>query len=185
MNVRTVESLVAACRAGADPTYFFFWGHRSREGERVGKWCLSQWWPAPFEVDGTRYPTAEHFMMAEKARLFGDADAAARILATADPSKAKGLGRKVRGYDDATWSAHRYAIVVRGNLAKFGHNPALAAFLTHLREDVLVEASPVDAIWGIGLAEKDLDARDPERWRGLNLLGFALTEVREHLRNRA
>jgi ribA/ribD-fused uncharacterized protein len=185
VSLRTVEALIEAGRAGAPPSFYFFWGHRAREGESVGKWCLSQWWPAPFEVDGARYRTAEHFMMAEKARLFGDGGTAARILAVDDPSKAKGLGRKVRGFDEAVWSARRYEIVVRGNLAKFGQNPALSAFLTGVREDVFVEASPVDAIWGIGLAEKDLDARDPARWCGLNLLGFALTEVRERLRNRA
>jgi ribA/ribD-fused uncharacterized protein len=178
-----VEALIASWRAGARPSCFFFWGHRARRDGKIGKWCLSQWWPAAFVVDGVDYPTAEHFMMAGKARLFGDADSIARILANPDPSEAKKSGRKVRGFDEEAWNSHRYQLVVQGNVAKFLQHPALASLLLSIREDVLVEASPVDTVWGIGLAENHPDARNPERWRGLNLLGFALTEVRARLRS--
>jgi ribA/ribD-fused uncharacterized protein len=184
-EVRDVESLVADQRQGAHPSFLFFWGHRARREGEVGKWCLSQWWPASFQVDGVTYPTAEHFMMAGKARLFGDAEAVARILAISDPSEAKKAGRKVRGFDEQAWLSQRYALVVEGNDAKFRQNPSLGSFLLSLREDVLVEASPVDTIWGIGLAEDSPDVRSPERWRGLNLLGFALMEVRARLRGAA
>ena len=103
-----VDSLRAAWRSGARPTFYYFWGHRAREAGRLGKWCLSQWWPVTFAVDGSVYPSAEHFMMAEKARLFGDNATVARILATTDPAEAKKIGRTVRGFDDNVWKAQRY-----------------------------------------------------------------------------
>lgn len=174
------EGLIAAVSAGWRPKYVLFWGHRG-PADRAGQHVLSQWWPAAFEIAGQRYPTAEHYMMAEKARLFGDAAAALRIVAAASPGAAKAIGREVRNYDEATWVAQRLDIVVRGNLAKFGQNPALAAYLSETGNKVQVEASPVDRIWGIGLGRDDPAATDPARWPGLNLLGFALMRVRSQL----
>ncbi|MEV6523663.1 NADAR family protein [Longispora sp. NPDC051575] len=161
--------------------YLFFWGHRPQPDGSVGPGCLSQWWPAPFTVDGVRYGTAEHFMMAGKARLFGDTETAARILDAGGPGAVKALGRQVRGFDQATWEAHRLEIVVAGNVAKFGQHPALKTYLLGTRNRVLVEASPLDRIWGIGLAADDPRAADPTRWRGLNLLGVALMSARDQL----
>ncbi len=120
-------------------------------------------------------------MMAEKARLFGDAAARRKILATGSPSRAKAIGRTVARFDEGTWVAHRHAFVVAGNSAKFSQNPGLKSFLLSTKRRVLVEASPADRIWGIGLDEDSPDAARPQRWRGLNLLGFALMEVRERL----
>jgi ribA/ribD-fused uncharacterized protein len=169
-------------QAGAQPEYLFFWGHTAKGGSRVGQECLSQWYPAPFVVDGVTYPTAEHFMMAGKARLFGDAHAAEAILRASDPGAAKQLGRKVVGFDEARWEAHRFDLVVAGNVAKFAQSPRLLGFLLRTGSGVLVEASPVDTIWGIGLAADNPLARDPHAWRGLNLLGFALMLARSRLR---
>ena len=132
-------------------------------------------------VDGVRYATAEHWMMAGKARLFDDADALAKVLANDDPGAAKAAGRAVRGFDEARWLAHRFDLVVAGNHAKFAQHPVLERFLLSTGDQVLVEASPVDAIWGIGLAAGDPRAHDPAQWPGLNLLGFALMAVRERL----
>ena len=109
----------------------------------------------------------------------------ADILASTDPSKVKALGRKVKGYDESRWVAHRFAIVVAGNYAKFSQNEALTAFLLSTGDKVLVEASPVDQIWGIGLARDGPHAAHPDKWNGLNLLGFALMEVRDMLRSAA
>lgn len=100
-------------------------------------------------------------------------------MAAPSPSAAKKLGRRVRGFDDATWNERRYSIVVRGNVAKFAQHPDLRDFLLGTKNRVLVEASPVDRIWGIGLAEDDERAVDPKQWQGLNLLGFALMKVRD------
>ncbi len=181
--IRSRESLLGFTRVGGQPKYIFFWGHTPKQGGGVGKHVFSQWYEAPFTVDGVTYRTAEHWMMAEKARLFGDGEALARVLGAGNPGAAKQYGREVRGFDDARWEAARWDIVVRGNLAKFGQNAELGAFLANTGDRVLVEASPVDRIWGIGLAEDDARAQDPERWRGLNLLGFALMEVRGRLRD--
>jgi len=147
----------------------------------VGKECLSQWYPAPFTLEGDRYATAEHYMMAEKARLFGDLDAASRILKVEHPSEAKKLGRGVRGFDEALWKERRFEVVVRGSIAKFAQNPELGSFLKGTGSRVLVEASPKDTIWGIGLSEKNPHAQSPLEWRGLNLLGFALMMARAQL----
>lgn len=181
-SIHDVDSLLDFTRHGGRPKYVFFWGHTSKQGGAgVGKHCLSQWYEAPFTIDGVTYPTAEHWMMAAKARLFGDGEVRARILAAGNPGAAKALGREVRGFDGERWNAARVEIVVQGNLAKFGQHPALGTFLVNTNDRVLVEASPVDLIWGIGLAEDDPRAENPELWRGLNLLGFALMEVRDRL----
>jgi ribA/ribD-fused uncharacterized protein len=177
----TRESLAQHMTSGGAVTFLFFWGHTQKHAGVVDASCLSQWFPRGFEEGGDRYATAEHFMMAEKARLFGDRAALAAILAAATPAEAKALGRTVRGYDDAAWERARSESVVRGNVAKFGQNEDLGAFLRGTAERILVEASPRDRVWGIGMGASNPDARDPTRWRGRNLLGFALVEARERL----
>lgn len=160
--------------------FLFFWGHqRGKNG--ITSSCFSQWYDAPFTVGSDRYATAEHFMMAEKAALFGAADIRAKILEVPNPGAAKALGRSITLFDDAIWRANRFDIVVRANFAKFAQNEALGAYLKQTGDRVLVEASPVDAIWGIGLAQDDEKADKPQLWMGLNLLGFALMKVREQL----
>ena len=176
------DTLVRAVRTGARVKYLHFWGHRPLPDGRIGASCLSQWWPSPFVVDGVTYATAEHWMMAGKARLFGDTEAERRVLAADHPSVAKKEGRLVRGFDEAAWERERFGIVVEGSVHKFGTDDALRSFLLGTGERVLVEASPVDRVWGIGLAATDEGALDPERWRGPNLLGFALMEARDRLR---
>ncbi|MFD5855292.1 NADAR family protein [Streptomyces chartreusis] len=176
------DVLIQEVRSGARIRYLHFWGHRPLPDGRVGASCLSQWWPSPFTVSGVSYATAEHWMMAEKARLFKDADAERQALAADHPSLAKKAGRLVRGFDNAAWERERFRIVVEGSVHKFGAHPDLRAFLLGTGDRVLVEASPVDRVWGIGLAARDEGAHDPERWRGPNLLGFALMKARERLR---
>ncbi|MDQ8707062.1 NADAR family protein [Streptomyces sp. LHD-70] len=159
-----------------------FWGHAPRKDGRIGASCLSQWWPAPFEVDGVRYATAEHWMMAAKARLFDDAEAERKAITATSPAAAKKAGRLVRGFDEQLWQRERFSIVVEGSVHKFAAHEDLREFLLGTGKRVLVEASPVDRIWGIGLAADDPRAEDPARWRGTNLLGFALMEARGRLR---
>ncbi|CAL9577645.1 hypothetical protein SUDANB171_04946 [Streptomyces sp. enrichment culture] len=174
--------LAARAARGERLKYLYFWGHRPQRDGSVGAGCLSQWWPAPFTVAGETYATAEHWMMAGKARLFGDEEARAGVLAAGHPRDAKAAGRTVRGFDEERWRAERFAVVVEGSVHKFGQHPALRSYLLGTGERVLVEASPVDRIWGIGLAADDAPAQDPAHWRGLNLLGFALMAARERLR---
>jgi ribA/ribD-fused uncharacterized protein len=182
--VRPEDRLAAALAvhdAGASQKYALFWGHRPERNGRTGRGCFSQWWPAPVSIDGVSYPTAEHWMMAEKARLFGDEEGLAKVLAARSPGAAKAAGREIRGFDEDRWVDERYDIVVTGTLAKFSQHPALARILSETGAMILVEASPTDRVWGIGLSANDETATDPSRWRGLNLLGFALMDVRETL----
>lgn len=178
---RSVDELIALT---GPVKYLFFWGHRPQRDGSPGPGCLSQWWPAEFTVDAVRFRSAEHYMMWRKAILFGDTAMATRILGTEHPRDAKMLGRGIADYDERKWAAERFEIVVAGNVAKFGQNADLRDWLLGTGERVLVEASPTDRVWGIGLSASDERAPDPARWRGLNLLGFALMRAREQLRSR-
>lgn len=162
--------------------FLFFWGHQPNKDRSISKTCFSQWWLSSFEVDKVTYKTAEHWMMAKKAELFQDKEILEKIIECNSPAEAKKLGRKVRNYDDKIWLENRYEIVKQGNYHKFSQNPDLKTFLLNTNDRVLVEASPVDPIWGIGMASDHTDALNPEKWKGLNLLGFALMEVRDELR---
>jgi ribA/ribD-fused uncharacterized protein len=179
--IRDLDAARRAEHRGVPMEFVYFWGPESRGGP--GAECLSQWFPSPFTVDGTTYATAEHYMMAGKARLFGDERAEQRAVAARTPSEAKNIGRQVRGFDSDVWDDRRVDIVVAGNVGKFTAHPDMRDFLLGTGEKVLVEASPVDRVWGIGLGSDDGRAATPSTWRGLNLLGFALMTVRDLLRS--
>ena len=177
----TMEQLREAESASQPLEFLFFWGHTPKVDDEVGDHVFSQWWVSPFLVDGVEYLSAEHFMMAEKARLFGDADALNQILSAETPAEAKALGRAVRDFDQETWVEHRMEIVTRGSLAKFESSDVLRNHLVGTGHRVLVEASPRDRIWGIGLGRNSDRATRPSEWRGRNLLGFALMRARASL----
>ena len=177
-DARTVDQLLEVIADGGQPKYLLFWGHQPPQAGGVGKGCLSQWWPAPFTVDDA---SADHYMMAAKARLSGDTGIVGDILAAPHPGAAKEFGRQVRGFDEQRWAEHRFDVVVAGNMAKFGQHPQLRDYLDGTGSRVIVEASPRDRVWGIGLSAGDERAGSPERWQGLNLLGFALMEARHRL----
>ncbi|MDJ0568622.1 MAG: NADAR family protein [Pleurocapsa sp. MO_192.B19] len=176
--IKTKQDLINYINQGNKPKYLCFWGHQPNHDGSIGKSCFSQWYEALFQLDGVEYQTAEHYMMAEKARLFKDDDALAKILAASHPGEAKKLGRQVKGFKQEIWLEYRSPIVVQGNIGKFSQNEALKEFLLNTGERILVEASPRDRIWGIGLGQNNPDAENPYKWQGLNLLGFALMEVR-------
>lgn len=180
-SVSNQQQLIDYINLGNRAKYLYFWGHRQNQAGTVSKSCLSQWYEAPFQLDKVEYPTAEHYMMAEKARLFGDRQTLTKIIAAASPGEAKKLGRLVNNFDQTTWTEHRFAIVVKGNLGKFEQNQALREFLINTNQRILVEASPRDRIWGIGLEQNHPQAANPHQWQGLNLLGFALMAVRNIL----
>lgn len=177
-TIRTHDVLQTYLDVHSDAKLLFFWGHRPRKDGTIGQSCFSQWFPSVFEVNGQVYQNAEQYMMAQKASLFDDQAILAEILLTSDPKEMKALGRKVRGFEQHVWEAARFDIVVEGNRAKFTQNPLMATYLRHTGSQILVEASPVDTIWGIGLSARDVQASDPAQWRGLNLLGYALMAVR-------
>lgn len=176
------SQLEDAFRAKSRLKFLLFWGHQVSKDGSVTASCFSQWWPARFTVAGRSYPTAEHWMMAEKARLFGDDETAAQILQAGSPKQAKQFGRQVRGFDEARWDAEKRRIVGEGSFEKFRQNAALRTYLLATGEQILVEASPMDRVWGIGLAADDKKAANPLLWRGENLLGFALMQARDRLR---
>lgn len=149
---------------------------------------FSQWYPSYFEIEEIEYNCAEQYMMAEKARLFGDEETLDMIMEAEDPKTQKKLGRLVEDFDQDEWEAiedngHPYCwnVVWKGNVAKFNQNSYLLEELFATAGTILVEASPFDVIWGIGLREDDPLALDRDNWRGANWLGEVLTDVREHL----
>lgn len=166
---------------GRKQEFCLFWGHQPSKDGSITKSCLSQWWMEDFYTMVDSYLYMEQYMMAGKAQLFGDEERRKEILACSDPKQIKALGRKVRGFDQVVWDKFKYAIVLNGNWCKFSQNRELREFLLSTGDSVLVEASPYDRIWGIQLSADTPEAQNPFRWRGENLLGFALMEVRDEL----
>ena len=177
---QSLEALIKLSGSGTRVKYVFFWGH-SYSADMITKSCLSQWYEASFQVDGNSYSTAEHYMMAEKARLFGDLENAEKVMSAENPGKAKSIGSEVRNFDQTHWEEHRIGIVKRANFEKFEQNTNLKEFLINTGNRVLVEASPIDRIWGIGLEENHRDVDIPQNWRGTNLLGLTLMDVTHEL----
>src|SRR4051794_40507217 len=140
---------------------------------------FSQWHPSVFVIDGRSYTHAEQYMMEQKALLFGDEATAEMIRLAATPREQKALGREVKPFDKDRWDAAARPIVFKGNWAKFTQNPDLKERLLATAGTTLVEASPKDRVWGIGLAENDRRASDRSKWLGLNWLGQVLTQVRD------
>lgn len=150
-----------------EPEYELFWGG-----------YLSNWHIAPFTISGARYNCVEQWMMHSKALHFHDMDTARRVMATPHPKAQKELGRKVKGFRENSWAAVREDIVFLGTCAKYRQNPDLLKLLLATGNKTIVEASPYDTIWGIGLAEDDPRAKDPSKWRGQNLLGKVIMHAR-------
>ena len=161
------------------PEILLFYGHKMTD--EITEMCLSQWYPCEFEAEGTKYTSAEQYMMAEKARLFGDEEIRAQILKTSDPAICKKLGRKVRNFNQEKWNKNRENIARKGNFYKFSQNAKLREFLLSTGDKILAEASPRDRIWGIGMGKSNPDALDPAKWRGRNLLGFSIMSVRKKI----
>lgn len=177
-NVESIKQMVSA-----DPNvrFIYFWGH-TPSVKGITQSCMSQWYDVEFEVAGVKYHTAEQYMMAQKALLFDDKQVFDQIMLADNPRDYKALGRKIRKFDSKIWDARKYDIVVEGNKAKFSQNDDLKEYLLSTGDAILVEASPYDRIWGIGLYPGQAAKGSIDQWRGLNLLGAALMEVRDWLR---
>lgn len=176
------ENITKRFQDGEQLKFLFFWGHQPNKDGSIGKGCFSQWWESSFEIDSITYKTAEHFMMAEKARLFNDNEILEEIIKTNNPHDAKKLGRKVKNFIPKIWDEKKYEIVKRGNMAKFSQNNDLKTYLLNTKQRIIVEASPVDRIWGIGMSQDNVRINNPMHWKGDNLLGYALMEVRDALK---
>ena len=180
-GILTRDDVFVALAEGVDVEWLFFWGHTSTSDGHVGPHVFSQSFDAPFTVDGVTYPTAEHWMMAHKARLFGDVESERpwSMPPTRPTPDRSARGARLRRTDlECPPVRHRRS----RQRQKFTQHPDLRTYLDSTVGKVLVEASPRDNVWGIGLAESDTAATDPSRWRGPNLLGFALMQVRARLR---
>lgn len=150
--------------------YYFFWGG-----------VCSNWARSKFTIDDVEYNCVEQYMMAKKAETFNDEDIQKRIMSSDNPRNQKALGRKVKGFTDEKWDKVKYQIVVDGCYAKFTQNDAFKEYLMSLGDKHIVEASPYDKVWGIGLAPDDPKRHDKSNWRGQNLLGEALMLVRSSI----
>lgn len=139
---------------------------------------FSQWYPAKFTIDGVQYRSAEQYMMAQKAVMFEDQEAFKKILLSHSPREQKHIGRAVKGFNKKEWEKVARGFVFMGNYAKFTQNDDLKQFMLNTKDTELVEASPYDKIWGIGLPEGHPDINDKTKWQGKNWLGQVLTQVR-------
>lgn len=169
----------------AKKDFVFFWENKTLNTSRVAKTCLSQWWSCVFYEDNIRYSSAEQYMMHKKALLFKDHIMAERIMLTENPKKIKDFGRKTADFDEEYWKKVSEKIVLQGNLLKFTQNSNLYDYLLSTKEKILVEASPFDLIWGIGMKENDENICNLNEWKGENLLGFILMEVRDRISSKS
>lgn len=156
-----------------DSKFNFFWETSSP---------FSQWAKYPFKEDKIIFPTTEHYMMYHKAMLFEDRSSAAQIMLTSSPKKVKSIGRSIKHFNEDKWKKYREKIVFSGNYLKFSQNKKIKDILLSTGDEVIVEASPYDKVWGIGLRSTSPHASHPREWRGLNLLGKCLMKVRHTLR---
>lgn len=156
----------------AKSRYEFFWSNSSP---------FSNWYMSKFEMDDVEFNCAEQAMMYYKAILFNDDEAADKVMKATSPREQKALGRSVKNFDQTVWESKREDIMFDILFAKFSQNEHLKDALLKTGDRILVEASPYDRIWGIGLSEYDVRAADETKWQGLNLLGKTLNRVRETL----
>ena len=157
------------------PEFLFFWSHNTDTG------YLSNWYKSSFSIDGIDFTTVEKYMMYSKAKLMGDEEIAKEILRINDPAKIKKLGRKVKNWDEDRWVNNRERIVSEALFGKFSQNEELKKKLLKTKGSILVEAAPNDKIWGIGMRSTNKNATQPEKWKGLNLLGKCLMATRDKL----
>jgi ribA/ribD-fused uncharacterized protein len=143
---------------------------------------FSNWYMMPFVHHSIQYNCSEQFMMYSKAMLFKDTDVAEMIMDQGHPRKQKFLGRQVRGYDDQIWMAECENIMLPGLVSKFQQDSYSLNTLLDTGDKIIVEASPSDRIWGIGMTAHDPRAINPDKWEGQNRLGKVLMKARDVIR---
>jgi len=176
LGKRILEETKPNTSGSTNKKFVFFWKEYLENGH------FSQWYPAPFQVEGIRYFHNEQYMMAKKALLFGDTRTYNKIMKESEPAACKALGKSVANFNQQLWDSSKEEIIYNANYAKFSQNPELKAALLATGDAIIAEASPYDKIWGIGLKATDPESQDPMKWKGQNLLGKALMRVRDELR---
>ncbi len=139
---------------------------------------FSNFFPCKFEFKGMKFDSSEQAFMWCKARHFGDVQSCIQILEAESPREAKQLGRGVKNFDGASWDKAKYGYMVEVLVAKFKQNPQLKKVLLETQDRTLIEGSPVDQIWGVGIHWQDINCLNESKWKGENLLGKALMDVR-------
>lgn len=154
-------------------THVYFW-----------RGIYSNWYLCQFidPISGRTFSSTEQAFMYYKAKTFGDDARAELVMQALTPKEAKDIGREVAGYDEKTWSNIRMSVMIHVNYLKFDQNHDIFTELMATEDKILVEASPYDLIWGVGLGEEDSLILDQNNWRGANLLGKALMQVRKSLK---
>jgi len=152
--------------------YYFFWKHR-----------LSQWHMVDFVISGIKYCCCEQYMMHKKALLFNDYVIATEIMKTNSPKLHQELGRKIKDFDQTLWDSNKERIVYDANIARFTQSEPCRELLFSTDQALLVEASPYDIVWGVGLGKDDPRILNESNWRGQNLLGKILTKIRDEIKN--
>lgn len=143
---------------------------------------FSNWFIIDFIKDNIKFCCTEQYMMYRKAVLFNDEEAMVKILKTKSPKMHKQYGRKVQNFDEQTWNNNREQIMIDGLYEKFSQNVVLKDYLVNTGDKILVEASPYDKVWGVGLSADNPKIRDSKNWKGLNLLGKSLMVTRDRLK---
>lgn len=170
------NKIFSSLKTDSDNNFVFFYHEYEENG------YLSNWYKSDFIINGNKYCCNEQYMMEQKALLFGDTEIAEKIMRETDPMTIKTLGKAATGFNEKVWNGNKQIIMFRGLMAKFTQNVELREKLISTGNAVLVEASPKDRVWGIALSAGDPDALDMNKWKGENLLGFALMAVRAELK---
>ena len=150
-------------------THVYFWSG-----------IYSQWYTRPNLIleNDVSYNSAEKYMMVKKALLFNDTEIATKMLKSNNPRTVKALGRKVKNFTQSVWESNRLDIVTQASILKFTQNQDLLRQMQAHSALTLVEASPYDLIWGVGLLPSDVTILDSKNWKGQNLLGQCLMTAR-------
>ncbi|KAI6190734.1 NADAR domain-containing protein [Aphelenchoides bicaudatus] len=136
----------------------------------------------PVEFTATTFYSSEQYFMYRKATQFNDAFSQQQLLKERDPKACKSIGRQVRNFDKDVWTSVSFGIMLQALRAKFSHNQNLKDYLLATGDGILVESAPRDRLWGIGMGENNPDVADPAKWKGRNLLGKALMQVRDEFK---
>lgn len=177
----SIDEILEEKAAGIERNNIFFWGHHPSKTGVIGKECFSQWYMAEFYVGHIRYCCMEQYLMSKKALLFGDNETDRKIMEATEQSDIKQLGREVKGFEEEIWSKFKIPIALTGNYYKFSQLEELRKYLLSTGDSLLIEASPYDKIWGIGMNAEEASACGIHQWKGTNLLGFVLMEVRDEI----
>jgi ribA/ribD-fused uncharacterized protein len=176
----SVEQLKKEKHPGKDD-FIFFWESEPHKVGIIDESCFCQWLISDFYYNDQKYTSCEQWMMAEKARLFNDNQIRSEIFFNESPDVIKKLGRKIKGFNNEKWDKYKFSIVKFGNYLKFKQDKTMLNYMLSTKNKILVEASPYDKIWGIGLSKENQDVFDVNKWQGENLLGFAIMEARDLL----